>query len=249
MKAHLMKVLRVFALVLFISIGIPVAAFSQDSVASPVSFSASSGVYSKYVWRGFLLDDDPVLQSGVSGSAYGITGTVWGSMDMANDDELASDEVDYIIDYTYSADSYSLSVGHTYYDFPGYDGSSKEFYVGAGMNVFLSPKLVWYRDYGDEEDGGGDGDYAVMNVSHSLALPNSSMTVDLAGHAGYNDGLFLDGTGWDIGLSAGLGIPLSSKCELAPSVAVSVPYGDLEDEELGNQETEVFAGVLLTFEM
>jgi hypothetical protein len=228
------------------------AAFSEDGVlaGTPVTLSVQSGVSSKYIWRGFKLDGDPVLQTGVSAGAYGFTGTVWGSLDAVNDDALNSDEVDYIVDYTYAIDtSYSLSAGHTFYKFPGYDGESREFYIGAGMSTLLSPKLLWYRDYGDEENGGGDGDYYVLNLSHSIKAPDSSVSVDLSGHMGYNSGLFIAGKGWDAAFSAGLGIPLTSKCSLSPSISYSMPFGDLKDEGDGNQDNEFYAGALLTFNL
>ena len=66
---------------------------------SPVEISADISLYSKYLWRGFTLDTDPVLQPGVYISAYGFTASVWGSFDIDSDDESNSDEMDYSIAY------------------------------------------------------------------------------------------------------------------------------------------------------
>ncbi len=216
---------------------------------SDVEVSADLAINSNYMWRGFKLDDDPVIQPGIYVSACGFTASIWGSFDIDADDSLNSDEMDYCIDYTYSFDTVSLSIGHTYYDFPAGDCASKEFYLGAGLDVFLSPALTWYHDYADEDSGGGDGDYVVLDLSHSLPLGESSVTCDLAGHIGYNNELFIAGNGGDIGLSAGLTFPLTDKCSFSPNVNYSIPFGDLEDSDDGNQDDEFYAGVILTFSM
>jgi uncharacterized protein (TIGR02001 family) len=214
-----------------------------------IQVSSDMGIYSKYIWRGFKLDDDPVMQSGIYTSIKGFTVSVWGSFDIGTDDELASDEVDYAIDYTYEFEDYlSLSLGHTYYDFPPADLFSKEFYIGLGFDVLLSPSLTWYRDYGDEDLGGGDGTYTVLSLSHSLPLGDSPVTLDLSGHAGYNNKLFIKGEGGDTALGIGLTIPLTEKITFNPNINYSMPFGDLKDSEDGNQEDEFYYGFTLAFD-
>ena len=156
-------------------------------------------------------------------------------------------EIDYAVDYTYSTDAFSLSIGHTYYDFPSFELSSKEFYAGVGLNVSSSPTLIWYRDYGDEDSGGGDGDYVVLGLSHSFPLGKSPVTFDLSGCIGYNDGLFIEGDGGNTAVGVGLTIPLTDTCSLSASVNYSVPFGDLEDAGDGGQDNKFYAGVVLAF--
>lgn len=215
---------------------------------SPVEVTADIAVNSKYLWRGFMLDDDPVMQQGMYVSACGFTISVWGSMDIRADDSLNSDEVDYAVDYTYEGDRFNLSVGHTYYDFPPADASSKEFYVGVGLNAALSPTLTWFRDYGEEDSGSGDGDYVSLELGHSLPLGISPVSLDITGRMGYNSELFIDGEGGDIALGIGLNIPLTGEISFSPNVSYSMPYGDMEDPNDGNQDNEFYGGFSLTFD-
>ena len=151
------KMSRLFvcmSLVCFMLGGVGVfSASAEEGIleGTPLEVSADMSVYSKYIWRGFMLDEDPVAQPGVYIGAYGFTASIWGSFDIDSDDALNSDEVDYAIDYTHDFEDFSVSLGHTYYDFPAADLASKEFYLGGGLNTVLSPTLTWFYDYGDED--------------------------------------------------------------------------------------------------
>ena len=246
------KGLMVLLMVCLLSITFKVTnVYAEEGILvdSPVEVSSDVAINSKYIWRGFKLDDDPVMQPGIYISAYGFTASIWGSFDMDNDDSLNSEEVDYCIDYTYEIEKLSLSAGHTYYDFPAGDCASKEIYIGAGLDVLLSPSLTWYHDYADEDSGGGDGDYVELGLSHSFSLGDSPLSLELGGHLGYNNELFINGKGGDAALSVGLTIPLTEKASLSPSINYSVPFGDLEDANDGNQDDEFYAGVTLAFSM
>ncbi|MFA5259688.1 MAG: TorF family putative porin, partial [Candidatus Omnitrophota bacterium] len=160
-----------------------------------VTVAATLDTYNKYVWRGFLLDDDIVLQPGVSISAAGFTGGFWGSWDMQSGDSLNSDETDGYVGYSHDLGfinedmkKISVSFGHTWYGFPETDLYSKEFYFGVSASVFLSPSFTWYADYADEDQGGADGNYYILKVSHSIPIVGKyGVTLDLGGEAGVND--------------------------------------------------------------
>lgn len=218
---------------------------------TPIEVSTDIAVYSKYIWRGFALDDDPVMQSGVYISGYGIEASVWGSFDIDSDDALDGDEVDYSVGYTYTFDKIeiplSLSAGYTYYDFPPADTNSQEFYLGAGLDVLLSPTFTWYHDFEEEKDGGGKGDYFVAELGHSIPLGEFPVTLDLNGHVAYNHELFIVGDGGDIGLGAGLTLQLAKNASLTPNIGYSIPFGDLEDANDGNQDDEFFGGAIFEF--
>ena len=49
---------------------------------SDVEVSADLAINSNYMWRGFKLDDDPVIQPGIYVSACGFTASIWGSFDI-----------------------------------------------------------------------------------------------------------------------------------------------------------------------
>ncbi|MFC1632346.1 TorF family putative porin [Candidatus Omnitrophota bacterium] len=199
---------------------------------SPVEVSADVAIYNKYIWRGLTLDDDPVMQQGVYASMKGFTVSIWGSFDIDSDSDPNSDEVDYSIDYTRQFDNFSLSLGHTYYDFPAQDAASYEFYIGGTLDIPLSPSLTWYHDYADEDSGGGNGDYVILALAKSFHLTDiadTPISLDLSGHYGYNHELFVDDEGSDIGLGVGLTIPLTEKITLNPNINYSLPFGDTED--------------------
>ncbi|HPN56169.1 MAG TPA: hypothetical protein PLD92_04940, partial [Candidatus Omnitrophota bacterium] len=68
------------------------------------------------------------------------------------------------------------------------------------------------------------------------------ITVDLSGHVGYNQRLFIKGKGGDVALGAGLTVPLTETLSLSPSLNYSLPYGDMEDSSDGNQDDEFYWG-------
>ncbi|MCG2713160.1 MAG: hypothetical protein L6416_12685 [Candidatus Omnitrophica bacterium] len=206
--------------------------------------SASFDVYNKYVWRGFTLDTDPVIQPGVNVSGYGFTLSYWGSYDASQDDTAGSDEQDFVIDYTYDSEYVSVSVGNTYYAFPTADTYSKEWYVGFSLPVLFSPSVTYYKDYGKEDQGGGDGTYLIFAVSHSItAFEQPKITIDLGASVGFNDKLFIQGDGGDMTLTAGLTIPLTKSLSMSPMLGYVSPFGDLKDANDGNQKKRTCGGV------
>jgi hypothetical protein len=223
---------------------------------SGITASGDLAFYSEYVWRGILLDGDPVVQPGfyLAGpdSKYGkLTAKFWSSHDLSNSDpRTTSEEYDYILDYTFNLADASLSFGHTYYDYPAADLFSKEFYTGITFpRVFLSPSLYYYRDYGAPEDGGGLGSYTVVNLAKSLPfeIKGTPASLELAGHYGYNYELFISGKGGDIGLSAGLKLQLSKNLTCLPNINYSLPLGDLKKTNDGNQEPRVYTGAVFSY--
>ena len=242
-----------FSLALVIGFTVVVGA---EETAEPLLYgtemeiSSDIAVYSKYIWRGFKLDGDPVMQPGIYLSGYGVDLSIWGSTDIDSDDSITtSEEVDYSVGYshTFNDAPLILSGGFTYYDFPASDGASREFYVGCSLNTMLSPCLTWYHDFGEEDSGGGDGDYVVLELGHSIPVGEYPVTFDLSGHVGYNDKLFINGDGGDIGLGVGLTIQLTEICFLSPSINYSSPFGDLEDSGDGNQDDEFYGGATVAF--
>ncbi|MBN3040941.1 MAG: hypothetical protein JW867_07420 [Candidatus Omnitrophica bacterium] len=217
--------------------------------------SASLGYYSNYIWRGFTLDKDAVIQPGVNLSWKGLSFSFWSSFDAESDDELASDEIDYVFDYTKELnDLLSISLGHTYYDFPEIASYSREFYVGFGLSRIpvldlpIETSLIYYHDYGDESNGGGEGDYVSLDMAYSLLLlEDIGLTMDLGSHYGFNNELFIAGQGSDLAFSFGFTIPLNDNLTVSPTVNYSLPLGDLKDDDDGAQEDRVYGGMALAY--
>lgn len=211
-----------------------------------ISVSAAQDFYTKYVWRGMLLDDDAVTQTDLSISGYGLTIGYWGSTDMENDDGLNSEEQDFYIDYTYEFEKVSLSAGYTHYHFPDGDAYSDEAYIGVALDTLLAPSLTVYYDFGDTDNGGGKGTYVSLGIGHSFELADY-VALDLGAVLGYNDELFIEGEGFDLGLSAGFTFILTENLSVSPSINYSIPFGDLEDEDDGNQDDEFFGGISFSY--
>jgi hypothetical protein len=227
---------------------------TQLEALEDLEFSTDLSLYSKYIWRGFKLDNDPVFQSGLYISGYGFNFSIWGSADFKSDDSLNSDEMDYSLSYIYNLEDIFnmpiyISAGYTYYDFPPGDTNSQELFLGLNLDNLFSPSLTWYHDFEDESQGGGKGDYIVVEISRSIEIDNSPITVDLSGHAGYNSELFINGSGGDIGCEIGLIFNLSDNCSISPSVGYSIPFGDLSDSNDGNQDNEFYSGIVLSINL
>jgi len=219
-----------------------------------VEVSGEVAYYNKYIWRGFLLDNDPVVQPSVTLSAFGFEGGFWGSWDVVQDDARASDEVDGWIGYSFdlgfineNLSVVGISAGNTWYSFPTADGYTKELYVGLSLDVLLSPYFTWYQDYGDEAQGGADGNYYMVGISHSFDLIKEyGITLDLGEEVGFNNEAFIVGDGGYYMTTVGLTVPLTGTLTMAPNVGWTFPFGDLEDAADGAQEQEFFAGVALS---
>lgn len=220
-----------------------------------VSVSATMDYYSKYVWRGILLDDDNVFQPGVEVSLGNFTAGFWASWDIESEDSLSSDEVDGYVDYSFDLGKFSeklegigMSLGHTWYTFPAADLNAQEYYVGLSLDTFLSPSITYYRDYSDEGSGGADGEYYIANIGHGVSLSEEyGVSLDLGGEVGFNKGYFIVGDGGYSLTTIGVSAPLSDNTTISASASYSIPFGDLKDDNDGNYDNELYYGVGLAF--
>ncbi|MEW5895364.1 MAG: hypothetical protein AB1650_06380 [Candidatus Omnitrophota bacterium] len=227
--------------------------FSEKGI--PIEVSAGTDYYSKYVWRGMLLDDDSVLQPGVKVSVGNVTAGFWGSWDLESEDSRSSDEVDGYIDYSFDLgflspdyEKLGMSVGHTWYTFPETDFNAQEYYLGFSLDMFLSPSLTWYHDYSDEATGGADGDYLIAAVKHSIPLSEKyGISLDIGQEAGYNDAYFIRGEGGYSLTKAGVSVPLSDNATISVNAGYSIPLGDLEADDDGNYDDEFYYGAGMAF--
>lgn len=227
-----------------------------------LEFSGDVNFSSLYMWRGIMLDGDAVVQPGFyirsPESKLGrIKLGIWLNHDLQNKDSLKSSETDYILDYTYSFPSIALSTGFIYYDFPDgapVDGAprafSREVYGGiAFTKLLLSPSIYYYYDFGRKVDGGGEGSYAVLNLSHSIPFVMSkyNMSLDLSGHVGFNNKQYYRGKGGDAALGAGVTMPLYKNLTCKPNINYSMPWGNISDKNNGNQKNRLYGGIYLNY--
>jgi hypothetical protein len=260
-----MRKIVLMALLFLGAISIQFAFAEPEGLFSDLNLEVTGDLnYSSiYMWRGIMLDGDPVVQPGIyirsPESKYGrVKLGFWMSRDMHNQDALKSGETDYIIDYTYNFPSFDASLGHTYYEFSDLvpaDGStggfSREVYAGLAFpKLILSPSLYYYYDYGKKEEGGGQGSYTVFNLAYGIPvklMDKYSCSLDFSGHAGLNNKQYYRGKGGDAAVGVGLTVPLTKSLSMKPNVNYSAPWGNISDKGNGNQKARVYSGVYLSY--
>jgi len=164
---------------------------AQAAVAAgPVDVEANAGIYGKYVWRGITVTDDPVLQADVTAGVAGLSLGVWGNVDLTdvNADSPSLNEVDWTLAYGVSLPKISLSLGFIHYRFPDFsDANTTEAFVGAELNVPLSPALTIYQDV-DAVEGG----YWAASVSHGVPL-SPATNLELSAGVGLGSKSYVQG--------------------------------------------------------
>jgi hypothetical protein len=135
-----------------------------------VSIGATADFFSKYIWRGQDLVDDWVLQPGASVTYKNLTGSVWGNLELTDENYNKGEfsEVDLTLDYSKQVpgiDILSYSVGVIYYDFPvsGAGDDTWEIYWGLGLDVLASPSVTVYHDVDEVK-----GTYVSFGIGHSF---------------------------------------------------------------------------------
>ena len=223
--------------------GFPVS----PGIVRAAALYADVSVYSVYIWRGFTLDDDPVMQTGLSTSLKGVDAGVWGSYGILTDDLLASEEFDWFISCPFTFSGINISIGNTWYTFPAADTASAEVFVNASFDTAVSPSLTVFCDYGDPAEGGGEGVYVSADAVIPLSGAEGGLPLSLALHAGYNSGLFINGSGIDVSLTLSALITAKDGATVTPSLSYSVPSGGLAAVSDGNQPAQLFCGIKSAF--
>ncbi len=247
---------------LFILSALMLLTYADPAAAlGPVDASARVGMFSKYVWRGMVVTDDPVLQPEASLGIMGFGADVWGNMDLTDFHRTEDDpdglqgqlnEIDYTLRYDVSLPLLQLGAGLVHYTFPNTDAdATTEIYASVAANVLFSPSVAIYYDI-DEIDGG----YLQLGASHALPVsPVTDLQLSTSlgyGSADYVQGYFvtglpegtltdLDAGPTDLQLTAELPYHPLPMVTLTPSVTYSTLLGDADDAaEAGGTDTDAF---------
>ncbi len=250
---------------IILSAMILLACANPAAALGPIDASADLGLFSKYVWRGMALTNDPVLQPAVSADIMGFGAGIWGNMDLTDIHRTSDDpdglqgklnEIDYTLRYGISLPLLQFGAGLIHYTYPNTDaGSTTEIFASADANVLFSPSISLFYDI-DEIDGG----YILFAASHDVPLsPGSDLNVSASlGYGssdyvqGYFGGLLNDkalttlGTGpTDLQLSAALPYHPLPFVNITPSVVYSTLLGDAKDvtDAAGGDKDAFFFGV------
>ncbi|NLZ04017.1 MAG: hypothetical protein GXY19_02465 [Phycisphaerae bacterium] len=235
-------------------LGLHTAGFAEGDVTVGVG----ADLFSKYVWRGQNLVDDWVFQPSVSAGYKGLTGSIWGNLDLTGDfvDDGEFNEVDYAIDYSNDfpgQETLGYSVGVIYYDFPNTPWeATSEFYGGLSVDAPLRPAVKWFYDF-DE----ADGSYLLFSIGHTVEKIASwregrSCVLVLSASLGYGtdnyDEFYFgvdDAALNDVTLSAGVPFTFGS-LTVKPSVAYSMMIDDDIRRATGESDS-LWAGVGLSY--
>lgn len=216
---------------------------------------------SKYVWRGILFVDDPVLQPSVNVSKGGFTFNVWGNYELTDVNDYGAPygdgknkftEIDLTAEYAFSWGDFSFPVGIIHYLFPNTPAAATtEIYAGASYDWVVSPGLTVYQDIDEAH-----GQYVLASASYSLGLPaiakDVTWSADLSAQAGWgssehnkfyfgvDDAAFTD-------CAASLAFPVAINKYL--TVAPAVTYTALLDSKIKDtkeKDSNTFYGVSVT---
>ena len=212
--------------------------------------STDVGVFTKYIWRGYKLNNDSiVIQPSLTLGYKGISLNGWANIDTDSNAKNAWNENDMTLSYGTNIGPVSLGGGYIYYNLKGAD-DTQEVYVTVGYDKFLSPTLTIYRDIDSLP-----GYYFNFGLSHSINV-TEEISLDLSGGLGYyiscNESIVEIGTNkkyngpQDGLLSAKLTIPFNKHITVSPSISYSFALSDKAEDMLGISDN-MFGGVVFSF--
>lgn len=176
-------------LVLIALLAAPLAALAADA-------TVYADFMSRYISKGQVGGEDPVFQPGLDVSSdWGLTFSLWGSMDLADDDKSwypdskgKWGEWDIGASWTTPFEDWPVAatIGATYFVYPQdeeSDGNYEIYAKVAATSILLNPTLGIYYDCRDSEDW-----YGLFSLGHSFDLSDtilSGLSLDLGGTVGY----------------------------------------------------------------
>jgi hypothetical protein len=209
---------------------------AQKVEAPPaVTGSATLGVFSKYIFRGYELSKNSVIfQPSLTASYNGFSASYWSNIDSKEhetqnfiperDGMRSYNETDLTLSYTKALGKFGLTGGWIYYG-TKYADETQEIFATVAYDMITKPTLSIYRDIDRYP-----GTYFNLSFGHSIPL-GSDVTLDLGASFGYEWGdsnyyetfnaagdrtstkyqAFHDGM-----VKAGLTIPLTKKVSFVP---------------------------------
>jgi uncharacterized protein (TIGR02001 family) len=155
---------------------------------SDVSVGADVGLYSAYVWRGQIVNNNPVVQPSVTATKGPFSLNVWGNWNV-NDNRSRNDsaEIDYTFAYTLPesvfTEAVTMDVGVIAYTFPGSGNQVKpteEVFAAATFNeILFTPVASVYYDV-DQVNGW----YGNLALSQGVEI-SDAMTAEIGASVGY----------------------------------------------------------------
>lgn len=213
-----------------------------------------AGYHSIYEFRGIDFGDD-LYEAGIDlsydlGGGFALSGGIWYA-DSNGDNDGDFEEVDYYIDLTKTLGPVDLSVGYTYYAFPGDDGAkTDEVYIGISheLECGLGLSLTYYKDIDDFQ-----AEYLEFEATKSYELSpclSLDLSVGAAWSFDYNsdtNGDPLDGFNHYF-VSVALPYSIAENMTLTPYVKFVGADSDLgNDYDDGSSSDLFYGGVSLSY--
>lgn len=210
-----------------------------EAVEPAVSVDADFALYSAYVWRGQVFNDDPVFQPALNMSKGGFGFNAWGNCNLTDTDtiEPGLSEIDLTLSYGGMAGKVKYGFGLIEYCFirqasagdrsPEESPGSREVYASLSLpGLAVAPTINVYRDIAET---GGTYASAGLVVSRELT---KKLTLELATLLGvadqnYNDYYF--GVAESAVNDLNVGATLSLQLRDSVSVALGLAYTWLPD--------------------
>jgi len=154
---------------------------------SDVSVNADVGLYSAYVWRGQVINDNMVVQPSATVAKGPFSLNIWGNWNATDNASQDTGEIDYTAAYTLPdaifTDAVTVDVGAIFYTFPGNGNgteSTEEIFTTATFNnILLTPVVSVYYDV--DQVNGWYGNFA---LSQGVEI-SDAMTAEIGGSIGY----------------------------------------------------------------
>ena len=190
-----MKVSKIIVVALCAVSLLPATLFAAEA-------SLDLPVNSAYVWRGQVLNDEPVFEPSLTVSTeYGLTLNTWANFNLTDslgkESENNFNEVDLTVSYDIPVEVVDLTVGAAEYTYPNQTAadeegtafalpSTREAFVSVGKEaLLLSPSATLYYDF-----EAVDAFYGVVSVGHGFEATKElsfDITVSIgAGDSDYN---------------------------------------------------------------
>ena len=155
----------------------------EQASANNISGSFSSGLYNKYVFRGYEMSDDSlVIQPSLTLNYKNFSVNLWGNIDTSEHPtqsftpdrpgKKSFNEVDLTLSYTYTLNKLSLTGGYIYYG-TKYADETEEVFLSLSYDIISKPTLTVYRDISTYP-----GTYVNLSFSHSIPVYHK-ITADL----------------------------------------------------------------------
>lgn len=250
-------------LVLLFALLIVSPAYALQIEEQEVNVTLSQSIASKYIWRGMDLfaDNDAALFSSVDVALPGliketdISMNVWGAFPMDNGHETST-ELDYSLTASHDFESFNISSGYVYFDYPKANNLSDINEFWGSFSLFKIPALPFdmsftvFAAYETEaKDGGAEnGWYYSWGFGMDVPLPESQLTQE-------GQAASIGITNWGNDGVGGLkpSVLYATECSLSTSYTVnsfsftpSLNYA-INYEDAINKDDEFWAGIDVSY--